>query len=286
MTEPPFRRIAVYGMGLIGGSIALAARRRWPEIHVTAVDRPHVVDAALRTRVADAGGSGLEAAAGADLLVLAAPVLENVRVLGELPAALAGSLLVTDVGSTKRAIGDAAAEALPARLPFVGGHPLAGAATSGVQAARPDLFEDRPWVLTGVPRVTPAIAEALTAFVRGLRAVPQEMDAADHDRLVAYLSHLPQLAVSALMEVVGRRAGAGGLAYAGRGLRDTTRLASSPAATWRDIVATNDDNIAAALDDLIAALQELRADGTADGRPALDRIFTSAARWKGVLEHS
>jgi prephenate dehydrogenase len=216
--------------------------------------------------------------------MLAAPVLQNVAALQALPGHLERPAIVTDAGSTKRVMLDAAA-GLPDHLPFIGGHPLAGAAVSGCEAARPDLFDDRPWILTPGARSPEPALEALTQFVSGLRAVPRVMDADAHDRLLAYLSHLPQLTVTALMHVVGAHAEADGLGLAGRGLRDTTRLASSPAATWRDIVATNGDNIASALDDLIAALQELRNSG-ADGSSALDQMFTSAARWKGVLEHS
>ena len=129
-----------------------------------------------------------------------------------------------------------------------------------------------------------ASLDALTQFVSGLRAIPHQMPADEHDRLLAYISHLPQLTVSALMHVVGAQAREDGLALAGRGLRDTTRLASSPAATWRDIVATNGDNVATALDDLIAALQRLKA--AHERAPGdFDEIFTSANRWKGVLEH-
>ena len=287
MTEPPFRRIAICGVGLIGGSIALAVRRRWHDVAVVAIDRPHVVQRALEMKVADEGSDRLSIADGADLVVLAAPVLENVAVLRELPAALSQPALVTDVGSTKRAIGEASVT-LPGRLVFVGGHPLAGAAVGGLEAARPDLFDDRPWILTGAERVPAAALARVSDWIAGMRAVPHQMDAAEHDRLLAYVSHLPQLAVSALMHVVGTSAGSDGLALAGRGLRDTTRLATSPARTWRDIAATNADNIAAALDDLIAALQQLKMppDGTDAGAAALDRMFTSAARWKGVLEHS
>ena len=110
------------------------------------------------------------------------------------------------------------------------------------------------------------------------------MDAAAHDTLVAYLSHLPQMTVSALMHVVGNRLGAEGLALAGGGLRDTTRLAASPAGIWRDVAATNDAAIARALDDLIAILQALRVD-LRDGT-RLEQVFDSAARWKAALEGS
>jgi prephenate dehydrogenase len=283
LNEPPFQRVAIFGLGLIGGSIALAARRCLPSFSIVAIDRQHVVDTAVKMDIVSGGGEHLDLAAGADLVMLSAPVMQNVEALQALPDHLAGSAVITDAGSTKRVMVDAAA-ALPARLEFVGGHPLAGAAVSGVQAARPDLFDDRPWILTNA-RASQSAVDALQRFVYGLRAVPQLMDPAEHDRLLAYLSHLPQLTVSALMHVVGAHVGAEALAYAGRGLRDTTRLASSPAATWRDIVATNGDNIATAVDDLIAALQVLKQSDPSDST-RLDEVFLSAARWKGVLEHS
>jgi prephenate dehydrogenase len=266
---------------LIGGSIALSIKRRWPDATVVAIDRPHVVEAALAMRAADCGGPEPGDAGGADLVMLAAPILQNVAAMHELPAHVPHAAVVTDAGSTKRVMMEAAA-GLPARLQFIGGHPLAGAAISGLEAARPDLFDDRPWILTARDDAPAGTIDRLEEFVRGLRAMPHRMDAAEHDRLLAYISHLPQLAVSALMHVVGNHAGAEGLPLAGRGLRDTTRLASSPAATWADIVATNRDNISQALEDLITALQQLNAEPASE---VLERTFTSAARWKGLLEH-
>ena len=115
----------------------------------------------------------------------------------------------------------------------------------------------------------------------GIGAVPRVLPPPEHDRLLAFLSHLPQLAASALMHVVGTEAGGDGLALTGRGLADTTRLASSPASIWRDICATNRDEVAAALDALIAELRGLRDDlGTGD---ALGRVFASAEEWRRVL---
>jgi prephenate dehydrogenase len=282
LTDPPFERVAIVGLGLIGGSIALAVKHRWPAASVVAVDRPHVIATATTMRAIDAGGDTLDAVARADLVVLAAPVLQNVAALAALPGHLDPGAVVTDVSSTKRAISEAAA-GLP--LTFIGGHPLAGAAVSGLEAARPDLFDDRPWILTGADRAPEEAVASLSRFVTAIRGVPQFMDAAEHDRLLAYISHLPQLAVSALMHIVGGRVGPDGLAMAGRGLRDTTRLATSPAPTWRDIVATNGDNISAALDDFIAALQQLKPD-QGDPPSVVDDVFLSAAKWKGVLEHS
>jgi len=284
LSQPPFTRIAIVGLGLIGGSVALAVKRRWPSIAIAAVDRKGVINTALETHIIDEGGDHLRLVVGADLVMLAAPVLQNVEALRRLHEHT-GAALVTDTGSTKRAILEAAA-GLPDGLPFIGGHPLAGAAAGGVEAARPDLFDDRPWLLTPAPSASEAALTTLSEFVRELRAVPQLIDAGQHDRLLAYLSHLPQLTVSALMHVVGGHAGPNGLVLAGRGLRDTTRLATSPASPWRDIVETNADNIGHAIDDLIAALQELRAAPSPESAQLLEQMFMSAARWKGVLEHS
>jgi prephenate dehydrogenase len=284
LSQPPFTRIAIVGVGLIGGSIALAVKRRWPAVDVIGVDRPPVIETALRLHVVDRGGETLESLAGAELVVLAAPVLQNASALQELPQYLQRAV-VTDVGSTKRSILEVA-RALPPELVFVGGHPLAGAAAGGVEAARPDLFVDRPWLLTPGPSSTSEAIDALSRFVAAFRAIPRMIGAAEHDHLLAYLSHLPQLTVTALMHVVGHHVGEEGLPLAGRGLHDTTRLASSPASPWRDIVASNGDNITTAIDDLILALQQLKTAARPEGMADLERMFMSAGRWKGVLEHS
>lgn len=277
----PFERVAIVGFGLIGASIALAVRGRWPSARLIAVDRKPVIDTVMRMQSADVGGEGLDIVAEADLIVLAAPVRTNLRILSELPAHVAGEAVVTDVGSTKRQIARAARE-LPARLSFVGGHPLAGAAIGGLDAARPDLFSGRPWILTP-PDGPDAAADRLSAFVEGLGAAVHLMTPEAHDSVVAYLSHLPQITASALMHLVGERAGADGLSLAGRGLSDTTRLASSPADIWRDIAVTNQDNIAHAIDELVEILLRLKA-GMQNGSDPLGTTFESAARWKRVLE--
>jgi prephenate dehydrogenase len=277
----PFNRLAIVGFGLIGASIALAARRRWPSSRIIAVDRAAVIEHARRLHAADDGGDDLKLAADADLIVLAAPVLTNIRLLAELSNHVSGEAVVTDVGSTKREIASAAG-ALPARLSFIGGHPLAGAAVGGVESARADLFENRPWILAPPGDRATATAK-LSSFIGGLGARVQLMTPEAHDSVVAYLSHLPQLAASALMHLVGERAGAEGLALAGRGLRDTTRLASSPVDIWRDISATNQDNIGRAVDELVEILLRLKA-GANGGGDAIGSTFESAAHWKRVLE--
>lgn len=277
--EPPFAHVAIVGFGLIGGSLGLAIREHWPKAMVIAIDRKDVIETAMRLGAADVGGDDLGLAAGAELIVLAAPARANVDVLARLDGFVPGAALVTDVTSTKRAVVEAA-RMLPERLRFVGGHPLAGAAVGGVEAARADLFQGRPWILTpGDAGADPTLADMLAVLGARVRTMTAEA----HDELLAYISHLPQVTASALMSVVGERAGERGLAHAGRGLRDTTRLASSPPAIWRDVAATNRDHLAAAIDDLIAVLQTIKQDLDADGG-AIESVFASAVRWKRALE--
>jgi len=188
--------------------------------------------------------------------------------------------VVTDTGSTKRTIVEAA-KSLPPRFTFIGGHPLGGAAASGLEHARPDLFKGRPWLFTPTGDGGGESLDKLIAVARALGSQPRILDAAAHDHLLAFLSHLPQLTASALMQVVGEAVGEDGLELAGRGLIDTTRLASSPAEIWRDIANTNADQIRPALDTLIAILQDLRGDLTSGER--LAEIFEDAGRWRARL---
>jgi prephenate dehydrogenase len=277
-----FRRIGIVGLGLIGGSAAFAARRVFPDAVIVGVDRDgDVAIAARQLGAVHEAGISLDSLAGADLVLLAAPVTANIAALERLSGLLDPGAVVTDVGSTKRAMLDGARRMLPG-APFVGGHPLAGAARGGLEASRPDLFERRPWVLTPeaqTPR--PAVARVAT-FVSRLGAVPIEIDPGVHDHVLAFTSHLPQLTASALMHVVGEAVEDSGLRLAGRGLADTTRVAASPVSIWRDICATNADEILPALDALIETLRQVR-DDLAEGHPP-DRVFHSAGRWRRKLD--
>jgi len=279
--EPPFRHIGIVGFGLIGGSIALAVRERWPSTRITAVDRQSVLAHAAGSGAIDRGAQAVSELTSPDLVVLAAPVEQNVRLLPDVASHLNGDAVITDVGGTKRDILRVARGLSGSRQPFVGGHPIGGAEQGGFAFARADLFRGRPWILTpdsGAP--APAV-ERVVRFVQSLGARATVMEADEHDRLMAFLSHLPQLTVSALMEVVGEAVTSSGLRLAGRGLVDSTRLASSPADVWRDVCAANAADIGVALDKLIARLQELRA-GLTDGS-TVDDVFEHAARWRSEL---
>jgi prephenate dehydrogenase len=275
-TNPPFPSVAIVGLGLIGGSIALGVRERWPESRVFGVDSESVRAHALGAGAIERGFDAVGALPDSSLIVLAAPVRQNIELLGQItrPA------IVTDVSGTKREI-VGSARALSPGTTFVGGHPLGGGERGGFAFARPDLFAGRPWIFTPDGDTSSDAVERLSRFVIGLGARPCILSAEEHDRVMAYISHLPQLAASALMETVGAAAGTEGLRMAGRGLVDSTRLASSPADVWRDICLTNADALGDALDCLIARLTQLRSD--LQHGEAIEAIFAAAAKWRAEL---
>ncbi len=283
MSEPaPFGRVLLAGCGLMGGSLGLAIRALFPDTVV------EVIDPAADPRVRDHFRlvSSPSAAGAADLVVLGAPVLENLRLFDALAPHVGAHTVLTDLGSTKGAI-----LAHARRHPdvcFVGGHPMAGSTHSGFGHARSGLFVGRPWILTpdvdggqGVAIVGQALAR-LTQLVVGVGGRPVVMGADEHDRLVAYVSHLPQVVSSTLMSVVGTAVTGDGLQFAGPGLADTTRLAGSAPALWRDILATNADHVGQAL----AALREALPDATmlAGDARGMQPLLQDGRRWRTAFE--
>jgi prephenate dehydrogenase len=278
--EPPFRSVAIVGVGLVGGSIGLAARGRWSGIRVVGIDTRDVLATALALGAVTETATDPGAAASADLVVLCAPLEANVAALRAIAPRIAPSAIVTDVGSTKRDI-VREADALGLAT-FCGGHPIAGGATSGTASARERLFRGRPWLFTPGTATGAGVVDRLSAFARALGAAPTVLDAAAHDRLLAYVSHLPQVVASVLLHTIGAAVGESGLALSGPGLADTTRLASSPGALWAGILGANADHVADALLAVEAALAALRADL---GRPeAIASTFASAAQWRRAIK--
>ncbi len=287
------RRVAIVGLGLIGGSLALAAKRFRPETSVIGVDFPEVLSRALGRGAIDAGvpPERLEAAvAEADLVVLATPILTILKLLDRVVPALKPGAVVTDVGSTKLEICRAAGAAMggaPEGAVFVGGHPLAGSEAQGIEHAQPLLFENALYVLTppqpDAPRGREGAA-ALRGFLESLGALVVELEPERHDQIVAYTSHLPQLLAVALVNVVGAR---GHLDWAAGGFRDLTRVAASPFGLWRDILSTNAPRVRAALEALIDELQALKGQLEAleerEGTNELRRAFERAARFRKAL---
>jgi prephenate dehydrogenase len=249
-------RVAVIGVGLIGGSIGLAARQRL-EADVAGFDpAPGVLDAALaRGAVQEAAESVRGALAGADTAFVAAPVGALPAAVGHALDAAAADCVVSDVGSTKRAV--VAAHDDPR---FVGGHPLAGAETAGVEHARADLFEGATWYLTPAATTAGTLFERLHRTITGFGARPTAIDPAEHDRLLAHVSHLPHVLANVLVTQAAQALAAGDhrLPATGPSFRDATRVAGANGAIWTDIYLSNRDAIVEQLDDTARRLREVR----------------------------
>ena len=247
-------RLCVVGLGLLGGSVARAARERGLAREIVAVGRrASSLEPALRAGVVDRATTDLGAGvAGTDFCLLATPVTALEGQLAAVWAALPGHALVTDVGSTKGRIVETA-EALAARRPlaFVGSHPMAGSERAGFAEARADLFHGATVILTPTER-TPADAVArVRGFWEALGGRVTLLDPTTHDRAVAAVSHLPHLVADALVDAV-LRMDPSFLDVAARGFRDTTRIAASSPEIWREIFQDN----RAALGEAVAAFRK------------------------------
>jgi prephenate dehydrogenase len=249
-------RIAVLGVGLIGGSVGLAARARLGAEVAGWDPADGVLEAALERGAVDrAAPSAAAALDGAEAAFVAAPV-------GALPGAVRAALaaagddcVVTDVGSTKRAVVRAADDER-----FIGGHPLAGAETAGVRHARAELFDGATWYLTPTPRTRGTLYERLHRILAALGARPAALDAETHDRVLAVVSHLPHVLANVLVAQAARALSEERerLPATGPSFRDMTRVAGANTAMWRDIYLANADALVAAIDDTVARLGRVR----------------------------
>jgi prephenate dehydrogenase len=281
-----FRRVAVLGTGLIGGSFALAVRKYSPDSVVIGWDIGPVLRHALERRAIHESSSDLSAAvAGTDLIYVALPVGHTIELLPEIAKLAPPEALVTDASSTKRSVCRAASESFSTnRACFLGGHPMAGKEISGIAAADAELFRGSKYALirkfAGEPR--DRRVTNFLALVAKLGAEPVWLEAEAHDRAAAIVSHLPQLLAVALAGVVRDQTDETGLpvTLAGRGLRDALRLAGSPYSVWRDIILTNSDNLDRALGQLIQSLEQLRGDLRTR---ALEEEFAAAGELYKIL---
>lgn len=274
--------VAIVGVGLIGGSFALALRKAGFTGRILGVSSPETLRQAIGLGVIDEAASLEAAASQASLLYLAQPVSLIAETLGRLTACCRPGTLVTDAGSTKAAIMKAA-EGLR-NTQFLGGHPLAGKETRGVAAAEAGLFTGRTYAVT--PRhpeelATPQAREFLTWLERiGAQIVVTDADT--HDRSLAFTSHLPQLASTALAALLAREPQLLRI-LSGPGLLDTTRLALSSFDIWRDILLTNRESVAVALSSYIEMLQRIQSQLC---REELEETFKAAERFARELRRN
>jgi prephenate dehydrogenase len=249
-------RVAVVGLGLIGGSVALAARERLEAI-VSGYDASEeAASAALERGAVDRIGKTLpEAVAEAEAVFVAVPVRALAEVIGRALEAAPADSVVTDVGSTKREV-----VGFHRDPRFVGGHPLAGAESSGIGHARADLFESATWYLTPAPTTSGMLYERLHRLLVGLGARPAAIDPETHDTILATVSHLPHVLANVLVSQAAAALEAGGerLPATGPSFRDATRVAGAPTAIWTDIYLSNRDALEREVERAIEALERFR----------------------------
>jgi prephenate dehydrogenase len=279
----PFRRVAIHGVGLIGGSLGMALKRCDARVYIRGIGR----DAARLERARQLGAideyrTDLNGVSDLDLVVLATPIDHILETLEAIGQHLSEGTLVTDVGSTKRKIGRKAEDCLPAAIEFIGGHPIAGRERGGVENGAPDLFERAPYVLCPGSRERSRSLEKLVQTVKAIGAEPAVISVEEHDRILAWSSHLPQI-LSTVLASLGLEQEACGyplVRLSGTGFRDVLRLAASPYSVWKAILESNADNIEHALEEFIRHLERVR---TGLRQESLSSDFGRAVEFYGRL---
>jgi prephenate dehydrogenase len=284
----PLGRVSIIGLGLMGGSLAMALRRAGLAKHITGCGRAVLCERGIGEGFLDAGTqSAEEASSEADFVFLCTPVETSIALLGQIAPRLREGAVVSDVGSTKATFANAAREIFGPRAAerVLPGHPLAGRELSGLEHATADLYDGCLWVLTPLDEAqafTPA-QQALLRALEGIGARVVRTSPAEHDRVLAYTSHLPQMLSTALALTLAETFEPGDPAleiHAG-GLRTMLRLASSEPKMWEQIAASNGENIAAALEAMEAALGRMRQ---SLGKPEFRAEFERAREFAKFLK--
>jgi prephenate dehydrogenase len=277
-------RIAIIGLGLMGGSLARAIRQAGLAREIVGCGRNAAsLKTAVDAKVIDRAETQVASAVrDAGLVVLAVPVGATANVLSQMAPALAEKAIITDVGSVKASVIADARAALGAQFPrFVGGHPLAGGEASGFAASHAELYRNSRVVLTPEPDTDPAAVTTVSQFWTSLGAQVLTLEAREHDAILARTSHLPHVLAFALMNTIGSDPGV--LKLAGNGLRDMTRIAASDTVMWRDICLSNRDAIATAAQSLRATLDEVTQAMTTGDAQALEKFLTRARMARRAL---
>lgn len=275
------RNISVVGLGLLGGSIALAARQRLPGARV--IGYSHRASTRAKARELGAGTEivdDLGAAVGtADLVILATPIFTFEDYFAEISPSLPAGCIVTDVGSTKLMPHQWAEHRLDKRAHYVGSHPVAGSEQRGVEFARDDLFYQARCVLTATTGTNRTAVRSLKAFWSALGCSVQVLDPLEHDRIFANISHVPHVLAAGLVNASDDD----DLKFSGKGFLDSTRIASGSPTIWTDVLMANSENIANGIGQVIAELQKLRAAIRGNVRQDIERLLETAQKKRAAL---
>lgn len=254
--------VTIIGLGLIGGSLGLAIKRN-PSIHVTGFDSlPETMDEAYRRGIIDTIPASFESACEqADIIIFSTPVNTTVRLMSELEnKSLKKGVIITDTGSTKGPIMDAATSLIKKGITFIGGHPMTGSHKSGVSAAREHLFENAYYILTPESMIADAAIERLRYLLEPTKAKVVVLHADEHDRMTAIVSHFPHLVASSLVGMLATQEATQPFVknLAAGGFRDLTRIASADPIMWRDITTQNRGELLKQLDGWLEEMQSVR----------------------------
>ena len=287
-----FDKVVVIGVGLIGGSFALALKRAGAARDIVGMGRSQqALERALALGIVDSiTTSPAEAMAGASLVLIAAPVAQTQAILASLAPFLEADTVITDAGSTKSDVVAAARAALDDKIgQFVPGHPIAGRESNGPDAAIADLYVGKKTVITALAENRPGDIELVAAAWQACGAVIHRLTPQEHDKVFAAVSHLPHLLAFALVDDIANKPHADLLfQYAASGFRDFTRIAGSSSEMWRDISLANREALLGELDAYLAQLSSLRAKLADSDGAAIEAVYANARRarrtWTGEIE--
>jgi prephenate dehydrogenase len=275
------KQITVIGLGLLGGSIALAVLRTFAGVKTVgyshrSTTRAKARQLAVATEIADDIKMSIS---NADLVILATPISTFEKIFVEISDALPVGCIVTDVGSTKVLPHQWAARNLPGTVYYVGSHPIAGSEQRGVEFARDDLFEQSVCILTTTRKTNSQAVQALKKFWTKLGCRVKLMRPAEHDRIFAKVSHLPYITAAALINTSRPWE----LTFAGKGFMDTSRIASSPANIWADVLVTNANNVIRSIDKITAELRKLKKAIKSNDKKQIEKLLKAARSKRNSL---
>ena len=277
-----FRKAVILGTGMIGGSIALALKKHGLAAQVIGTSRQEAsIKTAVDMKIIDEGTTDpRKAIQGADLVILAAPVKVILANIEDISKHLRRGCVVTDVGSSKAAIVDAAEKHFPPHVLFVGSHPMAGSEKSGVAHANVDLFKGATCIMTPTAKTNRAARDKVKQLWTLLGANVKIMEPLQHDEALAYVSHLPHMMAFALVRAIPEDF----LAYGAAGLTDTTRVAGSSSQMWADVCASNYRHVVKSIDEAVKSLAEIRKAVVDRDEAALVQLFNQAKAKRELLE--
>jgi prephenate dehydrogenase len=275
------KQITVIGLGLLGGSITLAVLRTFSGAKTVgyshrSTTRSKARQLAVATEIADDIKISVS---NADLVILATPISTFEKIFSEISDALPVGCIVTDVGSTKVLPHQWAAKRLPETIHYVGSHPIAGSEQKGIEFARDDLFEQAICILTTTKKTNRQAVQTLKKFWTKLGCSVKLMRPAEHDRILANVSHLPHITAAALINA----SRAAELTFAGKGFMDTSRIASGPANIWADVLATNANNVTRSVDKITAELRKLKKAIKSGDKKQIEKLLEAARNKRNAL---